>query len=239
MQVRRPTTKAVSVLVAVLLTGGAALLGLSGPASAQTPVPTRVVMELSHKKAHYGDQVSIAGKVQGQRTDGSWAVVPYDAGTATLQLQPRGSTSWTTIQTDDSGYSFYFYPVKVTASGTYRVVYGGGSSSGFTFASSDASKGIKVYRDLHDKKQEKGDKFVVKGKVSPSWAKKKVLVERRTTEHGKWSRFKTLRTDGRSTYSLRLPLPPRGHRWYFKLSVQKSAHLEKSYSNYVYYTYRY
>lgn len=225
-----------SALAAALATTTLGLVSAAAPASAATVVTTQVVVNLSQPKAQYGDKISLSGEVQGQTADGQWGRLPYSSGPVTLQFLPKGSGTWQTLQTDDDGSSFYFYPVSATTSGTYRVAYAGGTYQDYQFSPSVGDKAIKGYRDLRDKKVSHGQKFFIKGNVNPKAGK--VFVERKLSKHGKWKRLTKLRTKN-GKFTVRLPLPARGHRWYFRAYVPASGGFEKSFSNYIYYTYRY
>ena len=231
MRIRRQLT---ALLATTLVATAAGVVATATPADAA--VPTRVVLQVSHPKAHFGDKLSITGQVQGQQTDGTWAAVP--AGSATLQFSPKSGSDWATLGSDDSAGSFYFYPEKAVKSGSFRVVYSGGTYGDYQFTpQTSMGKTVKVYRDLHDKLIKPGNRLVLKGKVSPSYGKKAVVIERRTTKHGKWKKFKKIRTDKKSHWSVQLPAPRRGD-WYFRAYTPKSGGLEKSLSNYSYTTYR-
>ncbi|MEP9364718.1 hypothetical protein ABLE68_17255 [Nocardioides sp. CN2-186] len=231
MRIRRQLT---ALLVTALAATGVGVITTAAPADAA--VPTRIVLQVSHPKAHYGDKLSISGQVQGQQTDGTWASVP--TGTATLQFSPKSGSQWKSMGTDDSAGSFYFYPKKATKTGSFRVVYSGGTYGDYEFTPrTSMGKSVKVFRDLNDKLTRPGNRIVLKGKVSPKYSKKAIIVERRTSKHGKWKKFKKIRTNKKSQWSVQLPAPRRGD-WYFRAFTPKSGGFQKSPSNYIYTTYR-
>lgn len=225
-----------SAVAAALATTTLGLISAAAPASAATVVTTQVVVNLSQSKAHYGDKVTLSGAVQGQTSDGQWGTLPTSSGPINLLFLPKGSGTWQTLQTDEDGGYFSFSSVPVTKSGTFRVAYAGGTYNDYQFNPSVADKAIKGFRNLRDKKVSHGQKFFIKGNVNPKAGK--VFVERKLSKHGKWKRFTKVRTK-KGKFTVRLPLPARGHRWYFRAYVPAAGGLEKSFSNYVYYTYRY
>jgi hypothetical protein len=208
-----------SLLTTALVTSTIGVIATAAPASAATVVATRVVMQLSKTNTTVGDKISVTGQVQGQGTDGSWGQLPYDSGSASLQFLPKGGSSWQTLETDDQGYSFYFYPVRVTRPGTFRVSYAGGTNDAnydgtidYQFNPASADKAPKVQRKLKYK-EVPGRKAGIQGKVAPK-AKLKIVVLKKVGK--KYKKFKSVRTSRAGAFKIILPAPRNG-RWYWRI----------------------
>jgi hypothetical protein len=93
----------------------------TGAASAATTLSTTTTIEIyNQRNIEYGSggTALIEGAVKA--SDGT--AVDYSNGTMALQAHPYGSSTWTTIYTQDP--SLYFsYTVKPTISTQYRIVY--------------------------------------------------------------------------------------------------------------------
>lgn len=231
------STRLLSSLLTIALAGSSVAF-LAPAAEAQATTKSRVVFTISKHKAHLGDKISVSGQVQGQNADGSWGYIPSDAGGVTLQRRGKGQSSWKSLDTDSSGSSFYFYPIKVSRTAEYRVTYSGGTSSGYTFPAASKTAKSKAYRDLNDKLKRPGNKIILAGNVSGSYSKKKVVVQQRTSKHGKWKKWRTVKTSKKGAFSTRLAVPRRG-TLYYRAYTPGGKGIEKSLSNYSYRTYRF
>jgi hypothetical protein len=198
---------AVRALVGLL---SVALLGLvpvafAGPAHAAAE--TRIVAE-SVKRATYGDEFAADGKVQ-YYNGSSWQAVT--SGGLVLERQKAGSTSWTTVASDDSAGSFYFYPVKAVSNATYRLVYQGDSS----FNATQVSWKVRVQRQIP---VDVNRRLVMKGKVKPTWKRKPVMIQ---VKKGKrWVKYAQVKTNRRSRFSKKLYVTPGGAKTYFRAYVK-------------------
>lgn len=208
-----------SLLVTVLAATTLSAVATAAPASAAVVAPTRVVMKLSKSSMEVNTKISVTGEVQGQAPDGSWGTLPYGSGSAVLQFLPKGSSTWRTVQSDDQGYSFYFYPVRVTGPGTFRVAYSGGTYDSnydgtpeYQFTASSSDKTPKVQRKL-SYKEVPGRQAGIQGKVAPK-AKLKIVVLKKVGK--KFKKFKVARTTGSGAFRIILPAPRRGN-WYWKI----------------------
>ncbi len=214
----------------------AALLGMipvaisAAPAQAAT-YTTRVTAEMSYTKIVAGRDISITGKTE--FSNGSvWGQVPFGTGRVDLQRQFKGSSTWTTIDTDEYGDSFYFYPVKATQNATYRVVYVGGTKDGHTYTEASASKALKVTRDLGDKIAN----LKLQGKVKPDYKKKKVTIQVKAKKNGKWKKYATVKTNKKGKWARKLPAKSKCTYW--RAFTKGDKKFVKSFSNYSYYTVR-
>lgn len=213
-----------SLLIAALGTTTLSIVGAAAPASAATVAPTRVVMKLSKSTAEANDKISVTGEVQGQAPDGSWGTLPYGTGSATLQFLPKGSSTWSTVETDDQGYSFYFYPVRVTGPGTFRVAYSGGTYDSnydgtpeYQFTASAADKTPKVQRKV-TWKEVPGRKTGIQGKIAPKSVVKIVVLKK---VGKKYKKFKTLRSTRTGAFKVILPAPRNG-KWFWRINFMGS-----------------
>jgi hypothetical protein len=202
-----------SLLTAALVATPLVVVATAAPAAAATP--TKVAMKVSDVKTRFGESISVTGQVKGQTTDGSWQQIPFDSGSATLQFRKHGSSSWQTIETDQYGDSFYFYPVKISGPGSLRVVYAGGSSGENQFNPSDAAKALKVQRKI-SYKENTGRQLGIHGKIAPQ-GKVKISVLRK--EGRTFRAFKTLHSNAKGVYKVVLPAPRSGS-WHWKIIFQ-------------------
>lgn len=110
----------------------------------------------------YGDDISINGAV----TTSSGGSVIY--GSVALQVYSTKTPVWTTVQTDDTAGSYYFFDVLPESNSQYKVVY-----SGFT-----ATNG-----DVYTPSESAPVTVQVERKFARSWRKYKVI---KTDARGKW-----------------------------------------------------
>jgi hypothetical protein len=217
----RTTRLLVGLLSAALL--GLVPVGLASPAQAATE--TRINAK-SPRKATFGDRFAVSGSVQYYDGD-SWEQVPFDTGSVKLQRRLKGKTAWTTLETDDYGDSFYFYPVRAVANATYRLRYSGDA----TYLPADATQVVKVARDIPVTVT---SRLVMKGSVKPAWKRKPVVIQRKTGR--RWVTYAKVRTNKRSRFSKKLYAVSR--RTHFRAYVKGSTQFVPSTSD-VWWTERY
>ena len=167
----------------------------------------------------YGDTLSLSINVE---TDTGTQV--YD-GTLTVQRQVPGK-DWKTIATSSSAY--LYESTKAVGNATYRVLYSG---SGDYAPSSDAVSG-KVQRKL-DLQGVSGKRAGIKGKVSPKYHGKVMVLKK---QGKKWKKFKTVRTNRKSRFVVYLPAPRRG-KYFWRIQIASSKKFATTQSK-VYYTKR-
>jgi hypothetical protein len=208
------TSRSIRLLVGLL---SAALLGLvpvalAGPAHA---APDTRIQAQSPRKATFGAKFSVTGQVQ--HNDGSsWETVPSESGSVKLQRRLKGRTTWKTLEVDDYGNSFYFYPVKAVANATYRLQYSGGTDyEGVTYSPSKATQQLKVRRAIPVKVT---DRLVMKGKVKPAWKRKPVIIQKRKGK--RWVRYAKVRTNKKSRFHKKLHAVRR--KTFFRAFVKKN-----------------
>lgn len=211
----RITRSLVGLLSAALL--GLVPIAIASPAHAATA--TQVDFTINRSKAVYGDDIYFYGTVK--TTGGGYVYT----GVASLQVSEAGG-AWRTVANDDTPSVLIFPARRAGSNAVYRVVYTGDA----TYASSvSANRALKVTRDLNERI--KG--VVFNGKVAPSYKRKPVVIQ---VKAGRWKKFKVIRTDRRSRWSIKLPA--RSKRTYFRAVVAGDKAFVKSISR-VAYTYRY
>ena len=205
-------------LVAGSVTAG--LLGLTpiaiaAPSQAADSWTTQTVATPSETRLVYGDDFYV--NVDLSSSDG---YSPSSAdGTVTLMGMEAGSTTWVPVATAENTYAS-FYDVKPTATTTYKVVYSGFTDPdqgqfGDNYAPSEsASFTVQVARKI----TYPSSGFVLKGKVTPNYAKKKIVIKVSKKQNKGYKSFKTIKTTSAGKY--RITLPRRGGTWYWSFVVK-------------------
>ena len=164
----------------------------------------------------YGEAVNIVVDV-----DGSDGYGP-SSGTSTLYAMEAGSTAWVPVATGAYPGSD-FYPVEPTRNTTYKVVFGGYTDPVQTqysdnYAPSEsATFTVQVARKI----TYPSSGFVIKGKVTPDYAKKKIVIKVSRKQNKGYRSFKTIKTTSAGKY--RITLPRRGGTWYWSFVVKGDA----------------
>lgn len=220
-------------LVAGTVTAG--LLGLTpiavaAPSQATDNLTTTTTATPSETALAYGDEINVTIEVVG--SDGSSVI----KGTSTLYAMEAGSTTWVPVATGTYPGSD-IYPVKPQMNTVYKVVYSGYAAT-TTYednyaASESATFTVGVARNVTIGKAKA--KLTIKGKVKPDYKRQKVKIQ---IKKGKsYKKYKTIKTNRKSQFQVRLPAPRRGNKLYFKITVPGSSKF-LSYSE-VWYTYSY
>lgn len=198
---------------------GAALLGLTPvavapPGHATEDLTTTTVAEPSATEAVFGEDISVSVDIDA--SNGS----PPNNGTSTLYAAEAGATAWVPVATSANVYAT-FYDVKPRMTTTYKVVYSGHTAtttSENTYTPSESAPfTVRVARRI----TLPADGFVLKGRVTPDYARKKVVVRASRKIDRGFTAFTTIRTDRRGRY--RVVLPKRQGRWYWLVSVRADA----------------
>ena len=206
-------------LVAGTVTAG--LLGLTpiaiaAPSQAAETWTTTTVATPDKTKVEYGDKIYINVDV-----DGSDGLGP-SSGTSTLYAMEAGSTAWVPVATGAYPGSD-FYPVKPMMNTTYKVVFGGytdpdqGQYDDNYLPSESAPFTVSVARKI----TYPSSGFVLKGKVSPKYAKKKIVIKASRKQNKGYKAFKTIKTTSAGKY--KITLPRRGGTWYWSFAVKGDA----------------
>ena len=214
-------------LVAGTVTAG--LLGvtpiaISAPAQADgqtyTPVVT-TTLNISNSPYEapyvYGGGFYVSGTV----TDPSGIESP-SGGTASLQVLTSSNPAWTTIAVDDSpGYLFFDGDFTFSENAQYKVVFSGSTALGAWDDSYLAGESVAMAAPVTRKVVFSNPKgTLIKGKVTPSYGKKKIKVQRKVGK--KWKKYKTFKTTAAGKYRFTLPAPRRG-KTQWKISVPGNA----------------
>ena len=203
-------------LVAGSVTAG--LLGLTpiaiaAPSQAAVTVATTTVAAPSETKVVYGDSFDVSVDV-----DGADGLGVYD-GTSTLYAMEAGSTAWVPVATGTYPTSS-FYDVKPATETTYKVVYTGytdtdqGTYGKNYTASESATFTVQVARKI----TYPSSGFVLKGKVTPDYAKKKIVIKVSKKQNKGYKSFKKIKTNAKGKY--KITLPRRGGTWYWSFAVK-------------------
>ncbi|NPC96808.1 hypothetical protein [Nocardioides sp. zg-DK7169] len=129
------------------------------------------------------------------------------AGILSIEFQAQGSSVWKLIsRTSGRTPSIYDWDAtRARGNGTYRATFVPSDSQ---YAGSTTSRTLKVQRDLGEPRVvRKGARAFAVGKVSPGFARKKLVVQKRTGRT--WARFSTVRTDAKGRFRAQLAVPPR------------------------------
>ena len=201
-------------LVAGSVTAG--LLGLTpiaiaAPSQATVTLSTATVATPSETKLVYGDSFDVSVDVDG--SDGQGV---YD-GTSTLYAMEAGSTAWVPVATGTYPTSS-FYDVKPATETTYKVVYGGYTATSTYEDTYTASESATFTVQVARKITYPSSGFVIKGKVTPDYAKKKIVIKVSKKQNKGYKSFKTIKTTSAGKY--KITLPRRGGTWYWSFVVK-------------------
>ena len=201
-------------LVAGSVTAG--LLGLTpiaiaAPSQATVTLSTATVATPSETRLVYGDSFDVSVDVDG--SDGQGV---YD-GTSTLYAMEAGSTAWVPVATGTYPTSS-FYDVKPATETTYKVVYGGYTATSTYEDTYTASESATFTVQVARKITYPSSGFVIKGKVTPDYAKKKIVIKVSKKQNKGYKKFKTIKTTSAGKY--KITLPRRGGTWYWSFVVK-------------------
>ena len=203
------TTRLVAGSVTAAIVFGS--VGLAAPSSARDTWTTTTVASLSESTVEYGDVISVEFDVDSQ---GDY---PPTDGTSTLLVRRAGTTRWKEVASTSS-LSGQFTRVKPRMSSTYKVVYSGyeaASTKSDSYASSQSAElAVQVSRRITY--PEKG--FELTGRVTPGYARKKIVVKVSREQNAGYKRYKKITTNARGRY--RITLPRRGGTWYWSFLVR-------------------
>ncbi len=202
-------------------TVSAGLLGLTpiaiaAPSQAADTWTTSIVATPSAAQVEYGDDFYVSVDVPS--SDGSTAY----RGTSTLYAMEAGTTAWVPVATNTSAAGD-FYDIKPQMNTSYKVVYSGytdpdqGTYGDNYTPSESAPFTIGVARKI----TRPSSGFVIKGKVTPKYAKKKIVIQVSKKEKKGYKKFKTIKTNKKGKYEVRLPR--RGGTWYWSFTVKADA----------------
>jgi hypothetical protein len=202
----------------------AGLIGLvpvavSSPASATVNLTTTTTLELSSgdNPLIYGDTVSLTGGVVG--SDGGSA---YD-GTATLYQYTPSNPTWTPVSTVDASGYLYFSDLKPTSNVAYKVVYSGYAATSAYEDNYAASESVPVNVGVTYKLNARTPGTSIVGKIKPSYAKKKVVIERKVGKT--YKKYRTVKTNAKSAFRVKLPTGARGKKVFFRVILKGTSEI--------------
>ena len=197
---------------------GLAPIAIAAPSQAADTWTTTIVATPSAAQVEYGDDFYVS--VDLASSDG-YSPGSTD-GTVTLMAQEAGSAAWVPVATAENTYAS-FYDVKPQMNTSYKVVYSGftdpdqGTYGDNYTPSESAPFTIGVARKI----TRPSSGFVIKGKVTPDYAKKKIVIQVSKKEKKGYKKWKTIKTDKKGKYKVRLPR--RGGTWYWSFTVKADA----------------
>jgi len=181
---------------------GAGLLSLPvvvlGAAPAQAAeLTTQVLIQRQPAVQLYNGSIQVGGRLQ------SWDGVTWtDVNGQTLSLLRRlaGSSVYQAIATGTTNSDgIVIFTTAAVSNASYYIRYAGQSTT-YT-ASNSSAVGVKVARDLGARKDRiSGPKFRFFGKVSPKYARKKIVLQKKLGG-GTWKTIGSQRTTRRSRWS--------------------------------------
>ena len=197
-----------SRLVTALL--GAGLLSLpvvalgAAPAQAAGSFQTRITIAREPAVQLYNKPVQVGGKLES--FDGATWTPVGDGETLTLERRLAGATAFVAIGTataDSEGVAIF--TTTAVSNASYRVTYAGGNlstdPSTIYLPSASGAVGVKVARNLGARKDKiSGPKFRFFGKVSPKYARKKIVLQKKLGG-GAWKTIGSQKTTRRSRWS--------------------------------------
>lgn len=208
----RTTRLAAHTFTAALL--GTASIAVASPGHAVDTWTTTTSAEPSDLAVTYGEKISFDVDV-----DSSSGFSPSD-GTTTLLALPAGARAWVPVATSTSPGAG-FYDVRPTSNTTYKVAYSGSDATTPTGDTYEPSESLTFDVTVARKITHPTSGFVLKGKVSPDYAKKKVSIRVSTSRTSGFKKFRKITTDKAGKY--RIALPKRDGTWYWRLSVPGDA----------------
>lgn len=186
---------------------GVTPIAIATSADAAATVATATTLTSEKTAYTYGDTIYFDAAVTT-----SDPANPYAPGAATLYIQRAGSTIWEPVSSDEGVSYLYFTDVEASGNALYKVVYPGGvDGTGDVYTASESAPfAIQTFRKLNIKNP-RGT--FVKGKISPDYKKKKVLVQKKVGK--KWKKFRTLKTSKKSVFTTTLPASRKRTYWRF------------------------
>ncbi|RYB92596.1 hypothetical protein EUA06_06530 [Nocardioides glacieisoli] len=184
-------------------------IAIAAPSQAAATYTTSVVAAPTETRIIYGDTLSVDVDVDSQTGSAP------SGGTTTLLAQEAGSASFVPVATTEGAYA-YFTDVKPQAGTTYKVAYSGATSfNGDVYQPSEsATFTVQVARKI----TYPSSGFVLKGKVTPDYGKKKIVIKVSKKQNKGYKKFKTIKTTSAGKY--KITLPRRGGTWYWSFVVK-------------------
>jgi hypothetical protein len=191
MKLRNTLARALA-LVVLATPAAVAVAGPSSPANAATTTlaTTATISIYNARTVSYGEQVLVEGAIR----DSAGNSVNY----GTVQLQAStDSVNWTTI-TSDTASAYLSFEVTPSVSTSYRLVYGGYTSTSSYQSSYTASTSVPVGQPVARKSVIKYRGLHMWGKVSPA---KRLKLKFKIYKHHHFRPWFTVKTTARGTWS--------------------------------------
>jgi hypothetical protein len=208
----RTTRLIVGTVSAGLL--GLAPIAIAAPSQAADTWTTTTTASPSVAQVEYGDDFYVSVDVPS--SDGSTAY----RGTSTLYAMEAGTSAWVPVATNTSAAGD-FYDIKPQMNTSYKVVYAGYTAATQYEDTYTPSESAPFTIGVARKITRPSSGFVIKGKVTPDYAKKKIVIQVSKKEKKGYKKFKTIKTDNKGKYKVRLPR--RGGTWYWSFTVKADA----------------
>lgn len=196
-----------------LTASGLALVPLvhAAPTAAGTAASTTTSAVPDQTVVDFGETVDVAVDVSSSDEDA------LTAGTSTLYARPAGATRWRVVGTSSSA-SFDFFAVRPAATTTYKVVYGGYSTTSATEQSFSPSTSATFTVEVARTITYPSGGFDISGVVRPDYAGRRIVVKVSSQESGGFRRYTRIRTDATGAY--RISLPRRSGEWFWSFIVK-------------------
>ncbi|WP_110239590.1 hypothetical protein [Nocardioides gilvus] len=204
-------------------------IALTAPA-AQASVTTNLQVQSSYKMLTYGMETSLRAAVTA--TDSTGYTGAVRVGSVQLQSKVTGK-AWKTIKTATASSYVSFGQIKPKEHTEYRISYSGGTDTYGNVFRAGVSTPVKVKVKRKITFPRKG--LTLKGKVSPQFKKKKLVVKVSKKETKGFKKYRTIKTNKKGRYSLKLPR--RRGTFFYKVIVPKDKRFLSS--SYTWRTYGY
>lgn len=169
----------------------------------------------------YGERTLLEGQVV---SDEEGALAEVEVG---LYARRADLTGWTRVGvavTSSDNAVFRFDQHLPDGSTEYRAVYEGD----LLHAGAEGRRTVGVSRRVDDALRSRREGAVFSGRVSPRYAGRPVVVQRKTCGGCGWQRLTVLRTSDRSRWRTTVGAPPAGSAWRFRVVVPADARFLRS-----------
>lgn len=185
----RPLLRGVVAAVVLSLAPVAAVTTTAASAATAETITTTTAITPDRTRGHAGSFLSITGAVA--TVDGSSPL----AGTAFLQRLAPGAKTWKNVGNDTSpGYADYPDHDMFTTNAKYRIYFTGGTYSDTTYTPSVSEiVTIRVFRNVDITSVAGKPQPTADVRVSPKFATKKLLVQKRAKKG--WNTFRRVTTN--------------------------------------------
>lgn len=226
------------ILAVAMVASSLSLVTLSTAPAHATAYNSFSELHSNYSAIRYGSAITLTARVGYDEVNPTYV----NAGTATLQRQVYGATTWSnfSVRTIDSTTGDITWTIKPSKTTKYRIAYSGGAYNADTYSASTSNiVRVAVRRNLNDNFRRSDRLFY--GKVAPKFANRAVYIQKSTCTNPtgsscSWSAYKTIRTNGTSNWSLKLPVYAR--KTHFRAYIPASSGYAGSLSNYYVSTWR-